>query len=71
MEYTCKNCRHFNNDPRWLEQSFKGMQVFSSGFASVKSDDGLCNRKDILLSPVKANTCRDFELISSSSTFTS
>ncbi len=61
MEFTCKDCRFFNNKPEWLEQNFKGMSVFSSGYAAVKADDGICSKKEIYLTPLKAQYCPDFE----------
>ncbi len=45
----CGTCTHFDNDPRTLERTFSNLAVMSSGFASVKSRDGLCNLRHIYL----------------------
>jgi hypothetical protein len=42
----CWACSYFRNDAAYLEASFKGMTSFSSGYASVRSDDGICTRHD-------------------------
>jgi hypothetical protein len=38
----CASCRHFRNDPAYLEAAIPGLASLSSGWASVRSDDGLC-----------------------------
>ncbi len=38
----CATCRHFGNDPAWLEAELPGLRVLSSGYASVRKEDGLC-----------------------------
>ena len=52
----CLNCRHFRNNPRYLETVFKGLNVLSSAYASVRKDDGICVLKDLYLS---ADACCD------------
>ena len=47
---TCGRCAHFQNDPAAMEKAFPGLSVMSSGFASVRAQDGLCRRHDIYLS---------------------
>jgi hypothetical protein len=42
----CGICRHFRNDPAYLETVFRGLTSFSSAHASVRGDDGLCVRHD-------------------------
>ncbi|WP_456374296.1 hypothetical protein [Thiolapillus sp.] len=44
---TCLHCRHFRNSPAFLEKTFPGLKVMSSGMASVRADDGLCLKRDI------------------------
>jgi hypothetical protein len=56
----CRNCRHFHNDPKYLETAFKGLTSLSSGYASVRSDDGICVRHDRYLSA--RSSCPDFSL---------
>ena len=46
----CRNCRHFRNDPHYIETVFKGLSSLSSGFASVRNEDGLCLEHDRYLS---------------------
>jgi hypothetical protein len=45
IEY-CRSCDHFGNDPAYLESAIKGLMTFSSGYASVMADDGICRRHD-------------------------
>jgi hypothetical protein len=52
----CLNCRHFRNGPRYLESVFKGMNILSSAYASVRGNDGICLLHDRYLS---ANACCD------------
>lgn len=46
----CLTCRHFRNDPKFIEQTYKGLNVLSSGNASVRADDGICEVRDEYLS---------------------
>ena len=54
----CLTCRHFRNDPRYLESVFKGMNILSSAYASVRSNDGICLLHDLYLSADAC--CGDF-----------
>lgn len=45
----CRTCRHFRNDPAFLEAAFPGLTSMSSGYGSVRSDDGICLRHDCYL----------------------
>jgi hypothetical protein len=47
----CGTCRHFRNDPAYIEEAFRGLTSFSSGYASARADDGLCTLHDLYLSP--------------------
>jgi hypothetical protein len=42
----CRDCAHFRNDPAYLERVFPGLTSLSSGYASVRAEDGLCLRHD-------------------------
>ncbi len=55
----CGACAHFRDDPAYLETAFKGLASFSSGWASVRGDDGICLRHDRYLG-AKAS-CADFK----------
>ncbi len=52
---TCKKCVHFKNDPVEIERLYPGLKTMSSGFASVRYHDGLCNYHQIYLSA--ADSC--------------
>ena len=39
---TCLGCRHFLQNPREIEEMTPGLTALSSGFASVRADDGFC-----------------------------
>ena len=54
----CGMCGHFRNDPAYLEAVFKGLTTFSSGYASVTADDGVCSRHDRYLGA--RFSCGDF-----------
>lgn len=46
----CRACVHFRNDAKYLETVFKGLTSLSSGYGSVRADDGICLRHDRYLS---------------------
>jgi len=46
----CETCKHFRNDPAYIEEAFRGLTSFSSGYASARADDGLCTKHDLYLS---------------------
>lgn len=54
----CQNCAHFQNKPELIEEAFKGLTSMSSGFASVRAGDGLCNLHEIYLSEYEG--CKEF-----------
>ncbi|RMG73784.1 MAG: hypothetical protein D6710_02780 [Nitrospirae bacterium] len=60
----CLNCVHFNNEPSYLEEVFRGLIVLGSGYASVKRDDGICAVTDRYLSG--NNLCVRFQFRQSS-----
>jgi hypothetical protein len=43
---SCRNCGHFMHDPQSLERALPGLAAFSSAYAAVRSDDGLCALHD-------------------------
>lgn len=55
----CIHCSHFRNSPAYLESEYKGLTSFSSGYASVRRDDGICLLRDLYLSAEA--TCADFK----------
>jgi hypothetical protein len=55
---TCQKCIHFENDPTFIEQAYPGLTAMSSGFASVRDRDGLCNHNQVYLSA--GDTCSGF-----------
>ena len=56
----CGNCRYFQNDPTFVEVAYPGLTVFSSGYASVRDQDGLCSQHQLYLSA--RDTCTNFAL---------
>jgi hypothetical protein len=54
----CGACAHFRNDPAFLESSFPGLTSFSSAYASVRADDGVCARHDRYLAA--SSSCAEF-----------
>jgi hypothetical protein len=54
----CGVCRAFEADPARIEAAFPGLSAMSSGYASVRADDGLCARLGRYL-PASA-TCAAF-----------
>ncbi len=57
-EHRCGHCKHFCNDPAMIEATFQGMSAMCSGHASVRANDGLCDRHGVYLS--FRDTCSDF-----------
>ncbi len=47
---TCQKCVHFENDPSLVEEVYRGLTAMSSGFASVRDQDGFCNYNQLYLS---------------------
>ena len=54
----CQHCVYFQNDPGVIEKAYPGLKVMSSGFASVRDQDGLCNYHHLYLSA--RDSCPDF-----------
>ncbi|MHA4809527.1 hypothetical protein ACX0G9_15545 [Flavitalea flava] len=46
----CQNCAYFQNDPAFIEKVYPGLTAMSSGFASVRDQDGFCNYNELYLS---------------------
>jgi hypothetical protein len=46
----CKECAYFCNDPALIEEVYRGLTAMSSGFASVRDQDGFCNYHQLYLS---------------------
>jgi hypothetical protein len=57
----CQNCAHFQSDPALIEAAYPGLTTMSSGYASVRDRDGLCNYHQIYLSG--RDTCASFEAV--------
>ncbi len=47
---SCQNCLYFQNDPSLIEQIYPGLTSLSSGFASVRDQDGFCKLNQLYLS---------------------
>jgi hypothetical protein len=46
----CQNCACFQNDPVIIEAVYPGLTAMSSGFASVRDQDGFCDYHQLYLS---------------------
>jgi hypothetical protein len=55
----CRFCVHFRDDPDYLEAELPGLSSLSSGRASVRASDGLCQFHGRFVSAF--STCPDFE----------
>lgn len=55
----CQHCVHFENNPALIEEIFKGLNILSSGYASVRDQDGICNLYQRYLSAL--DSCSAFE----------
>jgi hypothetical protein len=56
----CGRCVFFDNRPSSIEAAFPGLSALSSGYASVRAQDGLCRKHDRYC-PFN-DLCPDFEL---------
>lgn len=45
----CSECANFESDGAVVEAAFPGLSALSSGYASVRGQDGLCTLRDIYL----------------------
>ena len=54
----CGKCRYFNDDPRFLEEAFRGVNALSSVHGDSRGDSGICTRHGRYLLP--SHTCSDF-----------
>jgi hypothetical protein len=61
----CGRCAYFRNERAYLEAAMPGLSSMGSGDASVRADDGICERHDIYLSARAC--CADFKLFEASS----
>jgi len=58
----CGNCRFFVGAARDLEREVPGLNILSSGFASVRAETAFCRWHEVFFVPSKA--CSDFRTIS-------
>ena len=56
----CGNCVHFSSAPAAMEAAFPGLTALSSGYGSVRAQDGLCMRHGYYLAAW--DRCGDFEV---------
>ncbi len=54
----CQGCVHFENDPAIIEKTYPGLNIMSSGYASVRDSDGICSFNDLYLSA--QDSCPNF-----------
>jgi len=46
----CFTCKYFHNSPKYMESVYPGLNTLSSGNASVRKDDGICDLHELYLS---------------------
>jgi len=46
----CFTCVNFHNSPKYMENIYPGLNTLSSGNASVRKDDGICDLHELYLS---------------------
>ncbi|WP_259067671.1 hypothetical protein HDF24_19350 [Mucilaginibacter sp. X4EP1] len=46
----CEKCAYFQGDPAHIEEAYPGLSIMSSGYASVRAQDGLCSYNQLYLS---------------------
>ena len=49
MTRHCAGCTYFQDGGAAVEAAFPGLSAMSSGYASVRGDDGLCTLRDLYL----------------------
>jgi hypothetical protein len=54
----CRNCVFFDGDPQSMEVRIAGLRTLGSGFASVRDQDGLCEKHERYISATA--TCANF-----------
>jgi hypothetical protein len=55
---TCQQCIYFQNDPDLIEKMYPGLTALSSGYASVRDQDGLCSYNQVYLAA--GDSCTHF-----------
>jgi hypothetical protein len=60
----CLGCVHFHNSPEYLEKAYPGLKIMSSGYASVRKDDGICELHELYLSAEA--TCEQYQHVGKS-----
>jgi len=53
---TCHDCANFEDEPARIEALIPGLTAMGSARASVRSDDGVCIERDLIVS---ARDCCD------------
>ncbi len=64
VDRKCRRCRHFSNDAAYLESTFPGLTSMSSGYGSVRAEDGICLVHDRYLNA--ESSCPQFSEIAES-----
>lgn len=59
MAETCRDCRHFSDDPAEIEAHCPGLASLGSAYAAVVDDDGICDRHGRFVSA--RAWCTDFQ----------
>jgi hypothetical protein len=64
VDRKCRHCRHFRNDPALIEAEMPGLTSMSSGYGSVRAEDGICLKHDRYLNA--ESSCPQFSEIAES-----
>ncbi len=56
---SCMECRFFVYRPAELEMALPGLNILSSAYGAVRGQTGLCQQRDVFLTPQPA--CSQFQ----------
>lgn len=56
---SCRDCKFFIHDPAGLERALPGLAILSSAYGAARGATGLCERRDLFLTPAPA--CPQFQ----------
>jgi hypothetical protein len=54
---SCRHCAHFEGEPALIEEAYPGLNIMSSGYASVRDRDGICHYHEVYLSGRDSCAC--------------
>jgi len=57
---SCRECRHFIDDPSAVEAALPSVTILGSAYSSVRGRAGVCQRSGRFHDPMEARACPDF-----------